>query len=30
MRVGLIDLVIVGWPCQGHTRASHGEGLHDP
>ncbi len=29
-RVGLIDLVIIGWPCQGHTWASHGEGLHDP
>jgi hypothetical protein len=22
--------VIVGWPCQGHTRAGHGEGLRDP
>jgi len=21
--------VIVGWPCQGHTRAGHGEGLRD-
>ncbi len=29
-RVGPIDLVIVEWPCQGHTRASCGEGLHDP
>jgi hypothetical protein len=29
-RVGPIDLVIVGWPCQGHTRAGRGEGLHDP
>jgi site-specific DNA-cytosine methylase len=29
-RVGPIDLVIVGWPCQGHTRAGCGEGLHDP
>jgi site-specific DNA-cytosine methylase len=29
-RVGPIDLVIVGWPCQGHTRASCGEGLRDP
>jgi site-specific DNA-cytosine methylase len=27
--VGPIDLVIAGWPCQGHTRASRGEGLHD-
>jgi hypothetical protein len=30
MRVGPIDLVIAGWPCQGHTRVSRGEGLHDP
>jgi hypothetical protein len=30
VRVGPIDLVIAGWPCQGHTRVSHGEGLHDP
>ncbi len=30
VRVGPIDLVIAGWPCQGHTRAGHGEGLHDP
>jgi site-specific DNA-cytosine methylase len=22
--------VIVGWPCQGQTRAGHGEGLRDP
>ncbi|PTQ27347.1 hypothetical protein MARPO_0204s0011, partial [Marchantia polymorpha] len=29
-RVGHIDLVIAGWPCQGHTRAGHGAGLHDP
>jgi site-specific DNA-cytosine methylase len=29
-RVGPINLVIAGWPCQGHTRASHGEGLRDP
>jgi site-specific DNA-cytosine methylase len=29
-KVDPIDLVIVGWPCQGHTRASCGEGLHDP
>ncbi len=28
-RVGPIDLVIAGWPCQGHTWAGHGEGLHD-
>jgi site-specific DNA-cytosine methylase len=29
-RVGPLDLVIVGWPCQGHTRASRGERLCDP
>jgi hypothetical protein len=29
-RVAPIDLVIVGWPCQGHTRAGRGEGLCDP
>ncbi len=29
-RVGPIDLVIVGWPCQGHIQAGCGEGLHDP
>jgi site-specific DNA-cytosine methylase len=29
-RVGPIDLVIVGWPCQGHTKASGGEGLRYP
>jgi hypothetical protein len=28
-KVGPIDLVIAGWPCQGHTRAGRGEGLHD-
>jgi C-5 cytosine-specific DNA methylase len=28
--VGLVDLVIAGWPCQGHTRAGHGDGLHNP
>ncbi len=28
-RVGPIDLVIAGWPCQGHIWASRGEGLHD-
>ncbi len=27
--MGPIDLVIVGWPCQGHTRVGRGEGLHD-
>jgi site-specific DNA-cytosine methylase len=30
VRISPIDLVIVGWPCQGHTRASCGEGLRDP
>ncbi|BBN20292.1 hypothetical protein Mp_8g17980 [Marchantia polymorpha subsp. ruderalis] len=29
-RVGHIDMVIAGWPCQGHTRAGHGTRLHDP
>ncbi|CAK9206477.1 unnamed protein product [Sphagnum troendelagicum] len=29
-RIGPINLVIAGWPCQGHTRASRGEGLRDP
>ncbi len=29
-RVGPINLVIAGWPCQGHTRAGRGEGLRDP
>jgi hypothetical protein len=29
-RVGPIDLVIARWACQGHIRASHGEGLCDP
>jgi hypothetical protein len=24
-RVGPIDLVIAGWPCQGHTRIGRGE-----
>jgi site-specific DNA-cytosine methylase len=28
-RVGPIDLVIIGWPCQGHTRVGCGERLHD-
>jgi site-specific DNA-cytosine methylase len=30
VRVGPINLVIAGWPCQGHTRAGRGEGLRDP
>ncbi len=28
-KVGPIDLVITRWPCQGHTRAGHGEGFRD-
>ncbi len=28
-RVGPIDLVIVGWSCQGQTRVGRGEGLCD-
>jgi site-specific DNA-cytosine methylase len=30
VRVGPIDLVIIGWPCQGHTWVGRGEGLRDP
>ncbi|CAM6104818.1 unnamed protein product [Calypogeia fissa] len=29
-RVGPVDLVIAGWPCQGHTRVGRGRGLQDP
>jgi site-specific DNA-cytosine methylase len=29
-RVGPINLVIAGWPCQGHIQAGRGEGLHVP
>jgi site-specific DNA-cytosine methylase len=29
VKLGPIDLVIAGWPCQGHTRVGRGEGLHD-
>ncbi len=29
-KVGPIDLVITGWPCQGHTQVGRGEGLRDP
>ena len=29
-RLGHEDLVIVGWPCQGHSRAGSGRGLDDP
>ncbi len=30
MKVGPIDLVIAGWPCQGHTRVGCGDGLQEP
>ncbi len=29
-KVGPINLVIIRWPCQGHTQAGCGEGLRDP
>ena len=29
-RLGRVDLVIVGWPCQGHSRAGLEKGLQDP
>ena len=29
-RLGRVDLVIAGWPCQGHSRAGSGQGLQDP
>ena len=29
-RLGHVDLIIVGWPCQGHSRAGTGQGLDDP
>jgi hypothetical protein len=29
-RLGHVDLVIAGWPCQGHSRAGGGRGLDDP
>ena len=29
-RLGRVDLVIAGWPCQGHSRASLEKGLQDP
>jgi site-specific DNA-cytosine methylase len=29
-RLGHIDLLIAGWPCQGHSRAGAGQGLNDP
>ena len=29
-RLGRVDLVMAGWPCQGHSRAGLGRGLQDP
>ena len=29
-RLGRMDLVMAGWPCQGHSRAGLGKGLQDP
>ena len=29
-RLGRVDLVVAGWPCQGHSRAGLGLGLQDP
>ena len=28
--LGPVDMVIAGWPCQGHSRARGGRGLEDP
>ena len=28
--LGRVDMVIAGWPCQGHSRAGAGGGLDDP
>jgi site-specific DNA-cytosine methylase len=28
-KVSFIDLVIIGWPCQGHIQVGRGEGLCD-
>jgi len=28
--LGHVDLIIAGWPCQGHSRAGSGRGLDDP
>ena len=30
LRLGKVDLVMVGWPCQGHSRAGSCQGLRDP
>ena len=29
-RLERVDLVMAGWPCQGHSRAGMGHGLQDP
>ena len=29
-RLGIVDLVITGWPCQGHSRTGAGRGLENP
>ena len=29
-RLGYVDLLIVSWPCQGHSHAGAGHGLNDP
>ena len=28
-RLGQVDLVIAGWPCQGHSQTGNGRGLDD-
>ena len=28
--LGLVDMVIAGWPCQGHSRVGASQGLEDP
>jgi site-specific DNA-cytosine methylase len=29
-RSGKVDLVMAGWPCQGHYLVGFGQGLQDP
>jgi site-specific DNA-cytosine methylase len=29
-RLGHVNLIIAGWPCQGHSRAGTGQSLDDP
>jgi len=29
-RLGKKDLMMIGWPCQGHSRVGSGQGLQDP